>query len=287
MDPIYKRIALGLAFSPRVEALLAECARIVREWHAELLLVHVGPHSTADDERLGELLEGVGLTRKDVHIFWETGKPHVRILDVCRREHVDLLVVGALKKENLVAHYLGSTARKILRRARCSVLMLTEPSKRPSPLKNIVVNAEDSPYVHEALRVGCALSERYHASWVHVVRELKLYSLTMSAAEGYSEEEYEQQRQKLVQAEIEKVHQMLKDIPHADLQINVKLLSGKSGFELAKFAIRKNADLLVVGASRHRLSFFDRIFTHDLEYIFADLPCNLLMVNERKEVRGG
>jgi nucleotide-binding universal stress UspA family protein len=64
------------------------------------------------------------------------------------------------------------------------------------------------------------------------------------------------------------------------VKINIKMLSGKSGFELCKFVERKQAGLLVVGAPPRRFSLFDRIFPHDLEYVFADLPCNLLVVNQ-------
>jgi len=78
---------------------------------------------------------------------------------------------------------------------------------------------------------------------------------------------------------------MLNQIPHKELKINIKVVTGKSGFELAQFTKRKAADLLVVSAPPMRLSLLDRLFPHDLEYIFADLPCNVLVVHpqERKE----
>jgi nucleotide-binding universal stress UspA family protein len=61
------------------------------------------------------------------------------------------------------------------------------------------------------------------------------------------------------------------------------MVSGKAGFELSKFAHRKNADLLIVGAPRRRFSVFDRVFPHDLEYIFGDMPCNLLVIHPKSE----
>ena len=39
------------------------------------------------------------------------------------------------------------------------------------------------------------------------------------------------------------------------------------------------ADLIVLGAPERRFRLFDRVFPHDQEYIFADMPCHLLMVN--------
>jgi hypothetical protein len=81
---------------------------------------------------------------------------------------------------------------------------------------------------------------------------------------------------------------MLNKIPHEGVKINIKALSGKSGFELSQFATRKQADLLIVGAPPRRFYFFDRVFTHDHEYLFADLPCNLLIIHPgKKEVNNG
>src|SRR5688572_18291699 len=282
-----KKIAVAVAFSPRVEAVLTEAARMKKMWAAELILIHVGKHGEKEIARLNQLLTKTDLNQDDVRIFWEEGKPSQRILAACKKENVDLLIAGALKKENLVQYYLGTVARKIVRKADCSVLLLTNPSKIPQPFRNVVVNAEDSPFVEEAIVTACHIGLKDTADWLHVVREIKMYGLAMTVSEQYSEEEYENVRQNLVRDEIANVEKILQRIPHEGLKVNIKLVSGKSGFELAKFAQRKEADLLVVGASPRRFSLFDRVFTHDQEYLFADLPCNLLIVNPRKEAKHG
>lgn len=168
---------------------------------------------------------------------------------------MDLLLAGALKKENLVQYYLGTVARKILRRAECSVLLLTNPSIQPAAFRNIVVNAENSPFVEDAIVTACHIGRMDQSSWLHVVRELKMYGLTMSVSEEYSEKEYDSVRQNLVKVEIDNVEKILQGIPHGGLKVNIKWVSGKSGFELSKFAERKQADLLVVGAPPQRFSF--------------------------------
>lgn len=283
-----KKIGVAIAFSPRIEAILSEAARIKNMLDAELILIHVGSYGEKETTRLNQLLIKTGLNdRKDIKIFWEEGKPSQRILATCKRENVDLIIAGALKKENLVQYYLGTVARKIIRKAGCSVLLLTNPSTTPQPLRNIVVDADDRPYVEDSLRAACQIAMRDKTSWLHIVRELKMYGLTMTAAEQCTEEEYEEMRNKLVQAEIETVEKILKQIPHEGIKVNIKLVSGKSGFELSQFAQRKQADLLIVGAPERRFSLFDRVFTHDHEYIFADLPCNLLIIQPRKEERNG
>jgi len=279
----FRKIGVAIAFSPRIKAVLSEAARFKKIWNAELVLIHVGEHGEHEEEVLQKHLQETNLVGNDVKIFWQKGKPADQILATCKREGVDLLLAGALKKENLFKYYLGTIALKILRKADCSVLMLTDPSETPQRFRNIVVNAEDSPFVEDALATACYIGTKENAMWLHVVREIKMYGLTMSAAEQCSEEEYDHLRQNLVKEEVDNVEKILQRIPHEGLKVNIKMVSGKSGFELAQFSQRKHADLLVIGASPRKFSFFDRVFPHDQEYIFADLPCNLLVVHPRKE----
>ncbi len=285
----FRKIGLALAFSPRMEAMMAEALRLVLAYESSLVLVHVGAKTSEAEDKVRKLLSNYQLDLNRVKVVWKQGEPAACILKACKEEQVDLLIAGALKKENIMQHYLGSVARKILRKSNCSVLMLTNPSASPHPFKNIVVNAEDSAYVEEALKTACAMAQADQSNWVHIVREVKLYGLSMASLDDCSEDEYNEVRNRLLKSEIENVEKMLQAIPHQGLKVNIKLLSGKSGFELSKFAERKQTDLLIVGASPRKLWFLDRVFTHDLEYIFQDLPCNLLIVNpsQRKEGANG
>ena len=279
----FKRIGLAIAFSPRAEAMLAEAARLRNLCQAQLILIHVSREAREDEPTLLKLLSKQGLSRTDVEVHWRTGEPSRQILAACNEYRIDLLITGALKKEGLVQHYLGSVARKILRNSTCSVLTLIHPGKQPKPFTNIVVDAEENSSAKGTLRYACWLGVKEQAHWLHVVREIKLYGLTMSSASQVTETEYNKLRQDLVEREVGSVQKMLNEIPRNGLKINIKILSGKSGFEIAQFAKRKQADLLVVGAPPRRLFLIDRLFPHDLEYIFADLPTNLLVVHPGKE----
>src|SRR5260221_12169269 len=136
----FQPIGLSLAFSPTSEALLAETALLTNLFHAELVLIHVGPSGQKEEQLANYLLERVGLAGKEVKIIWEQGSPAERILKVCQKEKIDLLVAGALNRENLVKYYIGTIARKIMRRADCSLMMITNPSTQHQPIKNVVVN---------------------------------------------------------------------------------------------------------------------------------------------------
>lgn len=277
-------MALAAGFTPRLGALLKEADRLSRLWQAELVLIHAGARQPGSEKRLREVMEQAGVDTDKTQIIWESGPPAKAILAVCKKENIDLLIAGALHREKVIQYYLGSVARKLLRKAPCSVLMLTDPATSPVGFKNVVVQAdEDNPYMADTLRTACMLASAEQAAWLHVVRTLKWYAF-LSAAEEFSESEYEHTRNQLIQTEMDDVQRLLNTIPHPGIKVNIKLISGKSGHELAQFARRKHADLLVVSASPLKLSLLDRFMPNDLEYLFSDLPCNLLVV---KPTKGG
>jgi nucleotide-binding universal stress UspA family protein len=290
MNPAFKKIAIAIAFSPHTKAMAGIGNTIATLFNAQLILIHVGKAEDKEKakQQMNLIVGEAALSPDKVTIVWEEGDPVKKILKICDEHGVDLLIAGALKREKLVKYYIGTIARKIMRKAKCSILMINNPSVDSASFKNIVVNAADSACTEDAISIACQLGNKVQASWVHVVRELKLYGLTMSTAEHNSEEEYDDGRQKLVRDEIEKVEEMLRRIIVEKPKINIKIISGKAGFELSRFTERKHADLLVVSAPPRRLSILDRIFPNDLEYIFSDLPCHLLVVNTmRKETKRG
>jgi nucleotide-binding universal stress UspA family protein len=278
----FSKIGLAIAFSPTSQALLKEAARWAAQFNAQLVLMHVGKHGAEEEAKMRELIQSANLSGGETIVVWKEGRPVDEILKVCQHENIDLLVAGALKKENLLQNYIGTVARKIMRKADCSVLMIQNPNAARKSIQNIVVNAEDSPYVEQAIEAACTIGQLENTQWVHIARELKLLGLTLSANEQCTENEYHDNMQVMVRDELDEVEKILARIPHPKLKVNIKVLSGKAGFELARFAERKNADLLIVGAPARRFSLFDRVFPHDLEYIFANLPSNLLMVKPKK-----
>lgn len=281
MRSVFKRIGLAIAFSPRAEALLAETIRMKIQWGAELVIIHVGQHGETEEKLLGKLLDRHNLAIDEVTVCWRKGKPSEEILKACKEENIDLLVAGALQQEGLVQHYVGSIARRILRKANCSVLTLIYPSVNPKAFEQMVVSADDHESVEDTLSLACALAQKEKSKWLHIAREIKLFGLTMSSANQATEEEYVQLRNTLMETEVDTVQRLLRKVNYEGLKINIKVLAGKSGFEIAKFAKRKHADLLIVPAPPKRLRLLDRIFPHDLEYIFADLPCNVLVVSSQ------
>jgi nucleotide-binding universal stress UspA family protein len=282
----FKTIGLAIAFSPTAPAMLAEARRLVVYFKAKLVLIHVGEHNADADQKMKALITDAQLDESLVTVLWKAGDPVKQILDASKSEKVDLLLAGALPKENVVNFYLGTVARKIMRKASCSVLMITNPSHEARPLKNVVTSAEDNPCVVQTLQAACLWAKSGKDTWLHVTRELKLLSLTLAARQEDTADEYSDHKQQMVEAEMQDVYKLLEKVDHKGLRINIKILAGKSGHELAQFATRKEADLLVISAPPRKFSLLDRVFAHDQEYIFNELPCNLLVVYGKETNHG-
>lgn len=276
---MFTKIALAIAFSPRMEALIAESKRLKDRYQAELLLIHVGEKTIVLEEKLNEVLQKNGLLDNGVKILWAEGKPAKKILQTCEAENVDLLVAGALKSESLLNYYIGSIARKIIRKSKCSVLTLIEPLEKPTPFDKVVINGTEQEQTPFVIENGLDWCKKDGAKQIFIVNEIKMYGLKMATAGEGNEEEIASTRRKLVSDEVAYVNDILKNLDKGNLKINVKITCGKWAIELAKFAEDVNADLLIVGDDG-KLGFMDRLFPHDLEEILNNLPCNLLILKK-------
>lgn len=276
---MYQKVALAIAFSPRMEALIAEARRLIGIFQGELILIHVGVKTPELEQKLSEITQKYCADLTRIKTLWKEGKPAKTILKTCAEENVDLLVLGALKKEGLLTYYLGSVARKVIRKSPCSVLTLIEPSLETSKFEKVVINGTQLEITPEVIRKGLEFCQKASAKQISILNEIKMYGLLMGTASEGTEDEASVTRRKLVQDEISYVEEILKDIDTSDLKINIKVTGGKWAAELAKYCEKIGADLLIVGDDRS-LTFFDRLFPHDLEDLLSTLPCNLLIVKK-------
>jgi hypothetical protein len=53
---MYQKLALAIAFSPRMEALIAEARKLIRIFDGELVLIHVGTKTPELEAQLAEVL---------------------------------------------------------------------------------------------------------------------------------------------------------------------------------------------------------------------------------------
>ena len=150
----FKTLLFGFAFSPSLRANIFEVIRLASYFNSNLILIHVGEKTTEKEFSFKKLLEGCPSKPKKVKIHWIQGDPVKTLVKACVDFNVDLLLLGALKREKVVTFYLGSIARKLTRKAPCSVLLMLNPSVERNPCKHIVVNGFDSPQTKDTVEAS-------------------------------------------------------------------------------------------------------------------------------------
>jgi nucleotide-binding universal stress UspA family protein len=273
----FETIAVAISFSPRCQPVLAEAKRLADILGASLLLLHIGEKTSEKEQELDEMMAELGVNPNHSRVIWMEGDPVDTILKLCKLNIVDLLVLGALEKENILKFYLGSIARNISRKAKCSVLLLTNPSNEPLKFKKIVVNGVENPKTIHTLNTSLYLAKNLKIKDVVVVNEMDVLGVAMDSTAPEAKvikKNYAEEVEETLQSVIEKC-----DV--GDVKVTDKIIKGKPGYAISKFARDKKADLLVINSPDTQLNLLDRIFAHDIEYILADLPCNLLIVHSR------
>ena len=275
----FATIAVAVAFSPRLEALLAEAARLAGIFGAGLLPIHVGRRTGGKQKLLEEICGRQNLTLPQM--IWREGDEVDCLLRTCKENAVDLLVLGALRRESVLRYYLGSVARGVSRRAKCSLLLLTEPVASGTAFRRIVVSCVDHVKTRFTLDTVRYFATGTGCTDIRIARELDQTGLAMSMSDDSTTAETARVREQLLQGEEEKLRGVdcLMEVDGAAVERVV--LSGRPGFAIRRYAEDCRADLLAINSPDGRLGLIDRLFTHDMEHILEHLPCNVLIVHSR------
>jgi nucleotide-binding universal stress UspA family protein len=278
----FEVIATALALSPRAEAVLNESKKLADIFNAKLLLIHVGEKNKEKERKFTDMIKSAGIENSSIDIIWKDERVAETILDVCKTERVDLLVLGAIHKESLFKYYLGSVARKLCRKAKCSLLLITEPNINGQTFNHIVANGVKHIKTKYSVQTALYFSEKTKAKTLTLMGEIDTKNVTQHDNDKNSLRSLNKERNKSVHLESDRLKKLVSNYPGKyNCTINNKYIFGKIGHSIGQFAQTIRADLLVVNSPGKKLRLIDRIFPHDIEYILGDMPCNLLIVHSR------
>ena len=276
MQKIHK-ILIGIAFSPNLKPNLFEAIRIANLFNAELIGVHVGEKTTTKEKDLKIILSEADSLNVPLKTIWQEGEPVQVILKTTVDENVDLLILGALKKEKLLKYYVGSIARKITRKASCSILLLIKPSIIRQFCKHIVVNGLKDDKTEETIKTSVLFAKHLLCKKMTIVEEISQSELQVKVNDDKSLRKSTIVKERLKIREDRRVKNILKEIDCADISIKTQSIFGTRGYSIGHYAKVKRADLLVMNAP-NKIGILDRIFPHDIEYILSELPTDVLIV---------
>lgn len=249
-------------------------------FNAQLICVHVGEKSKKKENKINKILEEAPTPKNPIKLVFQTGKPVEVLLEACTKEKVDLLILGALQKENIYKYYVGSIARKLTRQASCSVLLLIKHSITRIPCKHIVVNGLKDPKTAETIDTSFYVSQNLGCKKLTIVEEVTQAEIHVKINDDISLRRANIAKERLTTREDIRVKDILKNIkPESKENIDVTTQSifGQRGYSIGHYARVVRADLLIMNAP-NKTRLIDRIFPHDIEYILSELPTDVLIV---------
>ena len=274
----FKSIGIGVAFSPNLKANLFEVARLSQFFNSKLVLIHVGTESKEKTEALKIILDNFSYI--DYEVVFKTGNPVNVILSTSKEKQIDLLVLGALQRENFLKYYVGSIARKITRRAKCSVLLLIKPSVKRVSCRHIVVNGLKDPKTERTITSAFYVAKQLLAERITVVEEIKQNEVSVKVDDDKSLRKATIFKERLRLREETRIKEIIAHLPEdytSDIAIKSQPIFGKQGYSIGHYAQISRADLLVMNAPT-KMTFWDRLFPHDIEHILTELPTDVLII---------
>jgi nucleotide-binding universal stress UspA family protein len=276
----FNRIGVGVAFSPNLKANIYEAARLSLFMGSELMLIHVGKEDAKKTQIINGHLSEFEKQKLSYKIIFVNGRPVEAILNAIQENKINLMVLGALKQESFFKYYLGSIAREITRKAKCSVLLLINPSIKRVPCKHIVVNGLKDPKTEETIKSAFFIGKKLSASKITIVEEIAQEEINIKVDDDRSLRESTIIRERLRLREKQRVKKLIKSVPNEQLEgvgINSQPIFGQRGYSIGHYAQVVRADLLVMNAPS-KVSFWDKLFPNDIEYILEDLPTDVLII---------
>jgi len=276
----FKHIGIGVAFSPNLKANIYEATRLSLFFESKLYLIHVGERSQEKEETLKTILAPFVKNNLNYELVFQTGKPVDVILSATEKHQIDLLILGAVQRENFLKYYLGSIARKITRNAKCAILLLIKPSVERIQCEHVVVNGLKDPKTKQTITAAFYVSKQLGANRITIVEEIGQEELTVKIDDDKSLRKATIAKERLSLREDSRVKSILDGIPTTyknNITIKTQPIFGKRGYSIGHYAQVARADLLVMNAP-NKMSFLDRLFPHDIEHILTELPTDVLII---------
>lgn len=276
----FKSIGIGIAFSPNLKANLYEAARLSVFFQSKLFLIHVGEFSEDKIKALKVILNTFKKDHLDYEVVFKTGDPVEVILSTSKEKNIDLLILGAVQRERLLKYYVGSIARKITRQAACSVLLLIKPSVDRITCQHIVVNGLKHPKTEETIKAAFYVSHKLNSEKITIVEEIKEDQVSVKVEDDKSLRRANIIKERIKLRENSRIKEIISHIPEEHTKgktIKLQPIFGKKGYSIGHYAQVSRADLLVMNAPS-KMTFWDRLFPHDIEHILTELPTDVLIL---------
>ena len=205
-----------------------------------------------------------------------TGRPSQQIGQAAGELGGDLIVISTHGYTGLAYVLLGDTAERVIRQARCSVLVVGRKDGRPPEPKNILVPVDFSSASLNGLRYALGLARSFGArlTALHVIEPLgPMVRLAVDV------DAHKRKLREDVKLRLEKLHLEMGEPAGA---FDTLFREGTSYHEIVAIAQRGVFDLIIM-ASLGRSGLGDMLLGSTAERVVRHAPCPVLVVRDPRE----
>jgi len=236
MIDLYRRVAVASTFSPRFQAVICEGDRLARRLDAPLTVIHGDQESDEKANRFRDAFTSINRPT-DTPVLWaedDSLPPADAILSACRRGHVDLLLAGALERDNEHRFFLGGVARTLLQQAPCDLFLVTRPSEEETHFQHIVIEVALKDLRVYPLQKSLHIAQRMRAKKVTFISVITPFEEAASASRNARPPDEEW------------LIELLDPLTGFDGEAEVRIIRTNTGFGVCDFVQEVSADLLIV-----------------------------------------
>jgi nucleotide-binding universal stress UspA family protein len=271
-----------------------------RHYDAEVHFLHVIPSALIQPEQYPYVAEAVPLTpefrkraleRLDAFVALSKaegvrtrfsvaeGAPVSAILEAAEADHASLLCLGTHGREGVERLVLGSVAEKVLRKARCPVLTVSEPGDERGPkkavFKDILCAVDFATLSLKAVEYCLSLAQE-SGGLLTLVNTVEWFPDEPTWIGIPNASDYRSQMEEQVRTRLEEI------VPREArewCEIQVVVRSGKAYREILTVARERKADLIAMGV-RGRNPLDIMLFGSTTQHVVRHAECPVLTIRE-------
>jgi len=220
-----------------------------------------------------ELLDG-----GDVIPIVRFGKPFLEIIQVAKEENVDLLAVGTHGRAGVDRVILGSVAERIVRKARCPVMIVR--GRKYVGFKRIIVPIDLSDCSRIALEYAAATARAHKSKLIilHVYEESFIEPYVNAAN---SEEEADEIIKEIERVNETKYDEFLKTVDLNGVEYEKLLKKGIPDTYIVETAMEQQVNLIVMG-THGRSGIKHILIGSTAEEVVRTVHCDIIIVKPEK-----
>ncbi|MBU1248458.1 MAG: universal stress protein [Proteobacteria bacterium] len=301
----YNKILFATTASPTCDNAAKVAFDMAAKYEAELIVFHVlgipsrGFSTQVQDVKTGELEEMydenyTALVKEEIKGYYNglsdgvdklkievtAGIPYTEILRLARKEGVDLIIMGSHSTDEDVTSTryrgsAGSTMRKVAKRARCPVAIISRPCTTCWKLFSNIVFATDFSKAADSAFQYAYKSAQAVGARLYLFHS---YDLSASYAGGHAPTQGEIEA-KVKEAQDKMQSKYIRKMSDYD-NYEVAIWEGTPYVEILKYARDKQADLIVL--AHHTREYADpeeAVMGSTVEQVVLRSPCPVTSVN--------